>query len=379
MQKSIVAVFTAVSQIDEPVFEILSRETEGVNVDLFYWNDYGLRRAQLDPELGQVPVFPDLAELSSRVRRHWIDSRQHGMDALVRAILEKSPKFVILNDLNTRAKFTVARRLRKKGVRVGFRSDKNYLSANAHSGLKLLLERAAYRAGFDIFFNIAQLSSRYYAWPASKPRVLFPYPTDLQKFSAPQHAGVRQSTRDGLNIPQNARVLLCVAKFVERENPMDVIRAFLEARKRTENIYLIAVGSGVLMGPMKALAAEQPGGEDIRFVGYVPFAELQDYFFASDIFLHLANREPWGVSVSDALCAGLGVITTDHVGAGVELLRDDLQKYVVPIGRPGQVAGLVCDLVMRDDIAETFAVARNRVRSEYSSAATARRLASVGE
>jgi len=73
---------------------------------------------------------------------------------------------------------------------------------------------------------------------------LFPYPTDLQKFSAPQHAGVRQATRDRLNIPRDAHVLLCVAKFVERENPMDAIRTYLAARRRINNMYLIAVGSG---------------------------------------------------------------------------------------------------------------------------------------
>jgi glycosyltransferase involved in cell wall biosynthesis len=378
VQKSIVAVFSEISQIDEPVFEALSRDNANARVDLFYWNDHGLRRAALDPELGQVPVFPDLAELPSHMRRHWIDSRRHGVDTLINAILEKSPEFVILNDLSTRVKFTISRRLRRKGVPVGFRSDKNYLSARAHTGLKLALERAAYRFGFDIFFNVADLSSRYYAWPAGKSQTLFPYPTDILKFSPHEHIGMRQAMRQKLNIPQDAIVLLCVAKFVDRENPMDVIRTYVEAYRRIGNIYLIAVGSGELMPSMEALAAEQSAGENIRFVGYVPFAELQDYFFASDIYLHLAKREPWGVSVSDALCAGLGVVTTDHVGAGVELLRDELQKYVVPIGRPDLVATLVCDLVKQNAIGETFAAARKRVCDTYSSIATARRLASTG-
>lgn len=129
---------------------------------------------------------------------------------------------------------------------------------------------------------------------------------------------------------------------------------------------------------MRSLVAEQRAQANVHFTGYVPFAELQDYFFASEIFVHLARQEPWGVSVSDALCAGLGVITSDHVGAGVELLTGGLERYVTPVGQIGPAADALEHVVTRPDIPAVFAGARARVEQDYSSVAIARRLANFG-
>lgn len=372
----IVSIHRDVSQVDDAVFAAWDAEARGASIDLVFWNDYGLRREQPDPELGLVPRFPPAQDGAGAVRRIWLDRRTHALPELARAVLASGPRLVLVNDLPVRAKFGLAAQLRRGGVRTAFRSDKNRLSQGARRGLGHALERWAHRLAFDAFCPASRLALDYYGWPARKPSALFPYATDPAKFSRPADDGVRQAVRARLGIPAAAPVLLCVAKFVEREGVADVIDAYLDLRRRREGVHLVMVGSGPQAEALQAQAA--PAGGDIHFVGYVPFAELEDYFFAADVFVHLARREPWGVSVSDALCAGLGVVATDAVGAGLELLQGPLARYVTPAGDPARAADALDRLLASDCIAEEFRPARELVVSDYSTAATARRLAALG-
>jgi glycosyltransferase involved in cell wall biosynthesis len=372
--RSIVSIYVDPSQVDDPVYEALAMEPADRTVSLVYWNDYGSTRSHVDPELGQVPVFPSTEGITSRVTRTWVDSRTADVSFVARAALDRSPHVVIINDIPTRQKFALARRLRRRGVRVGYRSDKNILSEGARTGLPWLLERQLYRAHFDHLFYIGHLTREYYNWPSSEG-TLFPYATDAVKFS-PQAGdkALRRKTRATLGVPADAFVVLCVAKFVDRENPLDVVRACLAALRSVPNLFLVAVGSGVLLSAIHALVTDQDAADRVRLPGYVPYAQLQDYFFAADLFVHLANREPWGVSVSDALCAGLGVVASDCVGSGREFLQGRLEKYLVPVGRPMVAADLIVELSHCGDIAAEFASAR-RVAASYTARATAQRLA----
>jgi len=38
--------------------------------------------------------------------------------------------------------------------------------------------------------------------------------------------------------------------------------------------------------------------------GYVHYPKLPGYYGAADIFLHAAQYEPWGISVSEAMALG---------------------------------------------------------------------------
>lgn len=376
--RRIVSVHKDVSQVDDAVFAAWDRQSEGADVDLVFWNDYGLRRDRPDPELGLVPKFPAVAAEGARARRVWLDSRSHDVNALVRAVREREPSLVLLNDLAVKDKFRLAFRLRAAGFKVAFRSDKNHLSQGARRGLKRGLERLAYRLAFDLFCPVSRLAVDYYGWPGERASALFPYATDAVKFGPPGSGAIRRAMRERLDIPAAAPVLLCVAKFVEREGVEDVIRAYMTLRRRRDDARLIVVGSGPQKDMLHALAAESEAGRDIRFVGYVPYAELQDYFFAADVYVHLARCEPWGVSVTDALYAGLGVITTDAVGAGLELLTGPLARYVTPVADPVAASRALEQLLGAADIGAEFAPARAAVAAEYTDVAAARRLAALG-
>ncbi|HEV2595155.1 MAG TPA: glycosyltransferase, partial [Sphingomicrobium sp.] len=288
--RSVVAVYRDVSQVDEPVFAALAAQGS-MDVEVIYWNNYGLERSQPDPELGVVPVFPNSPLAGSRVKRRWLDSRSTDSTTLCRSIIDRQPGLVILNDLGSSAKFGLATGLRSHGVTVGFRSDKNLLSEGARRGPPRFIEQMAYRAAFNLLFPISELTRSYYGWPQGHAS-LFPYCTDTAKFAPADRGARRQAKREALGIKDGVHVLLAVTKFAQREDPLEVLRVFQEVRRRRDDVILVMVGSGPLFRAVQATASDAGLKTAVHLAGYVPYAELQDYFFCADLFLHFPQREP---------------------------------------------------------------------------------------
>ena len=56
---------------------------------------------------------------------------------------------------------------------------------------------------------------------------------------------------------------------------------------------------------------------------------LNNYYKAADLFVLPTREDVWGLVVNEALSNGVPVITSDQCGAGLELIVDDYNGYVV--------------------------------------------------
>lgn len=365
----IVFVQTQVSQIDEPVYSrIHSLDHDACAV--IYWNDYGFERKQRDPETGLVP---DFRQVVAEFTRYWIDRSTTDQARLLAKIRELDPRVVVLADQPQWERFRLAVALRRLGMKVGLRTDKNHLSSRPRRGLTLIAERQLVKRTIDILAPVSELTSNYYAWPKSSPALAFPYSTNAAKF-APDVATRdkrRRAVRDALGIPQNAFVFVSATKFSPRESPWELIESFCRVAVEARPVHLIALGDGALLDEIKRFCAGA-GSTNVSFPGFVPFRVLQDYFFAADALLHLVEVDPWEVSPQDALVAGLGVITSERVGSTKVLLEGPLRRFLVPFGDRVTTAARMLELVEHSSVTELFAEARRSAQA-YTVEATARR------
>ena len=77
------------------------------------------------------------------------------------------------------------------------------------------------------------------------------------------------------------------------------------------------------------------------FAGYVPYESLIDFYDAADLFVHAAINEPWGVSVEEAMLAGLPVLASERVGSANELLPRPRSEWCFQAGDIGTLAELI--------------------------------------
>ncbi len=70
----------------------------------------------------------------------------------------------------------------------------------------------------------------------------------------------------------------------------------------------------------------------IEYAGFLPPEKLPELFARADVFVMPSRYDGWGVVVNQALGAGLPVLCSDTVGAGFDLVTNEVNGYKFPAG-----------------------------------------------
>lgn len=109
------------------------------------------------------------------------------------------------------------------------------------------------------------------------------------------------------------------------------IDIFLKAFKilRDQNILARAViaGSGPEEEKLKALTKQLGLVNDVKFIGWV--TDKKQFYANLDVFVLPSRVEPFGITVIEAMAAGVPMIITDCAGP-ISFVRDGKEAYIVP-------------------------------------------------
>ena len=71
--------------------------------------------------------------------------------------------------------------------------------------------------------------------------------------------------------------------------------------------------------------------DNVHFIGFKEKEELQAYYRAADVFIFLSRGDVWGLVVNEAMANGLPVISSDKAIAGLEMVKDGYNGFVVSL------------------------------------------------
>ena len=120
---------------------------------------------------------------------------------------------------------------------------------------------------------------------------------------------------------EDKKIILSVSYLQKRKGIQYLIEAVLNMNR--PDTVLFIVGDGEYRQALQALVPEQR--TEIRFLGYDE--ETAKYYAIADIFVMPSFSDPWGLTINEAMVAGLPVITTTNVGAQ-ELIQGN--GFVIP-------------------------------------------------
>src|SRR5207302_9325888 len=92
----------------------------------------------------------------------------------------------------------------------------------------------------------------------------------------------------------------------------------------------------------------------VTFAGWRSGDELLQAYAATDVFLLLSRREPWGIVVNEAAACGLPLVLTDAVGAAADLLEPGENGELVRSGDIEGQAYAIARLANDDDLRERY-------------------------
>ncbi len=106
-----------------------------------------------------------------------------------------------------------------------------------------------------------------------------------------------------------------VGSLIARKKPLFAVNVFNEIYKQHNNARLLVAGVGPLQGKMESLVTKLQIDSRVEFIGHTNTREL---FSDSDLLLHTADDEPFGLVVAEAMASGVPVIA--RAGGGADAL-----------------------------------------------------------
>ena len=178
---------------------------------------------------------------------------------------------------------------------------------------------------------------------------VIPLGIDLGRFRTLQPAGL--AVHEAIRATASPPVILFVGRFVYYKG-LDVL---INAMARCTGT-LILVGDGPLDIELRAQVAALGIGSRVRFAGQVPDHDLPAYYHASDIFVlpSVARTEAYGLVQTEAMAAGVPVVST-NLHTGVPWVNQDgVTGLVVPPGEPDALAAALGALAANPALRRTL-------------------------
>ena len=167
-----------------------------------------------------------------------------------------------------------------------------------------------------------------YGVPEGK-MVFTPYAVDNERFRMAyvDYKGKKSVLRKELGIPENGVIFLTTGKYIEKKNPLDVIKAF--ALVQCPEKHLVMVGEGHLRAEMEAFI--QANNLPVLLTGFINQTEITKYYAAADVFIMASGiGETWGLSVNEAMNFALPVIAYEQTGCAADLVLHGQNGFIVP-------------------------------------------------
>lgn len=183
--------------------------------------------------------------------------------------------------------------------------------------------------------------------------------------------GDPQAARLRLNVPDDKRVILTVSRILRHKGHGLVFQALadLPESARARFVYLIA-GQGRDMARLRQEAAALGLEGVVRWLGYVPEADLPQLYRSADLFVLCTGEAPdqpdvegFGLAFLEAQACGVPVVGTRTGG-----IRDAVTEeggWLIDQDDPGALAAILARLAEEPEaFRQTGRRARQRVESE---------------
>jgi glycosyltransferase involved in cell wall biosynthesis len=162
--------------------------------------------------------------------------------------------------------------------------------------------------------------------PRDRTNVVY-YGTDAQRFG-PVDPAERESARRALGVRSGRPLALFVGALGDRRKGFDTLFEAWRAlcREPDWDVDLLVAGTGAELMSWRARAVEHLPAGRMQFLGFR--RDVPALLAASDVLVHPARYEAYGLSVHEALCRGLPAIVSATAGIA-ERYPEDLRQLLL--------------------------------------------------
>ena len=201
-------------------------------------------------------------------------------------------------------------------------------------GLKEMVKKF-YISGAQRYFSTADLHDQYYQMYGAEKNKIVRYPfTSLSENSIldePVSNEKKTDIRMKLGMKEK-NIVLAVGQFIYRKGYDVLIKA--SVKLKDTGVYIVGGKE-----PKEYIdLVKMMGADKVHFIDFKKKSELEEYYLASDIFVHPTREDIWGLVINEAMSKGLPIVTTDKCIAGLTMITPGKNGVIVPIDSPELLA-----------------------------------------
>lgn len=250
--------------------------------------------------------------------------------AFARVLREERPDAVVVNGwhspLLVRAIFHCARR----GLPVFVSGDSNVwgdVRGDAPRLVKQVALRSLLGASQGVL-SMGRAGDEFFRRYGAERIYRVPYDADYDYYAVRDEGDVL-ALRASLGLDETRRAFTFAGRFVAVKGIDTLLDAFASIAATRPAWDLILAGAGVEEGALRSRIPRALEGR-VRFAGLCNVPRMRALYHASDVFVLPSRFEPWGVVVTEALAAGVPVVSTTVCGAAIDLVHPGENGELAP-------------------------------------------------
>ncbi len=237
-------------------------------------------------------------------------------------------------------------------------------------GPKRAVHRLLYRLGVRFSAGFIAVSDevgaavrREFHAPRAKV-IVIPNGVDLGRYGGPVD---RIALRRSLGLPDNARILIVVAKLLRQKGHSVLLDALSSGLP--PDVHVVLAGEGPLHADLTAEARRAGIGERVHFLGNR--ADVPELLSGSDLFVLPSLWEGLPIALLEAMASGLPVVASEVSGSR-QVVLDGETGVLVPPGNVEALRAAIARLLEDPEKALSMgAAARQHVANQFSGGAQA--------
>ena len=149
-------------------------------------------------------------------------------------------------------------------------------------------------------------------------------------------------------------VFLYIGQIVRRKGiPFLLEACSILEQKGYQNYTVIIVGDGIDREEVEGWSRDRGLADRVRWVGWVQYGELGNYFQVADVFVFPTLEDIWGMVVLEAMIFGKPVLCSKWAGA-FEMIVEGENGYVFDPHEPEKLADLMSLFIQQPELIETM-------------------------
>ena len=300
---------------------------ERYDVDIVYYRDIDEDHSEWNIELKRTDKIRYCEEVI--LLRRWGEYRPEA----IRWFGEKEYDLVVVCGHHPYTSYRLIRLAQKRQIPYVYMCDTTQLPIDEHSVVKLNIVRK--------FFLKNMIKRAAALWVPGRAGHLYwklfgqncnifegSYTLDSEKLNVQwEQLPEKEVLKTQLGLPLESKTFLFIGKLIPTRNIEVLLDAFLKLKENMQSVSLIVIGDGE--EEQKVLDyAKVMDTKSLLYIPRVQFADLVQYYKASDIYVH-PGEEPYSLAVAQAALHGLPVIATDKVGAVYDYIKDGENGRVI--------------------------------------------------